>query len=162
MTNDFPIPPKQLLTVCTANRCRSPMLTAVLRHRLAAHGLDKKIVVVSAGLLASEGEAVEPTGLELLASRGLPAPESKSHALTFQDIRRSHLILVAAEQHRLGIFHRSPENLYKVVLLSELIGLHRDLEDPINQPLPAYERTLTDIEHYIDTGWSRLLALLSL
>lgn len=155
------IPPKQILTVCTANRCRSPMLAAVLRHRLAAHGLNSEFVVGSAGLFARGGEPVEPTVLELLASRGLELAEQKSRPLTIQDIRQSHLILVAAEEHRLGIFHRSPENLYKAVLLSELTGIHQDLDDPIDQPLAAFERTLAEIEQYVDTGWARLLALLS-
>ncbi|RLT43222.1 MAG: hypothetical protein DWI57_04645 [Chloroflexi bacterium] len=153
---------KHILTVCTANRCRSPLLTAVLRQRIAAHGLAEQITVSSAGLLARDGEAVDPVVLELLASRGLPLTEEYSRQLTFADIRQADLILVATEQHRLSLFHRSAENLYKVVLLSELIGGHTDLADPIGLPLSFYQRTLAEIERSVDYGWQRLCRLLSL
>jgi len=153
---------RTILTICTANRCRSPMLTSVLRHRIEVKALNGQIAVISAGLLAREGTPVDPVVLDLLESRALPVHERHAHELIFSDIRRADLILVATEQHRLGLFHRSPENLYKVVLLSELIGVHQDLDDPFNQPRSAYLRTLEEIEKTVDSGWSKLLALLAL
>ena len=153
---------KHILTVCTANRCRSPLLTAVLRQRIAAQGLETQITVTSAGLLAQSGEPVDSVVVELLESRGFALAEQFSRQLTFEDIRQADLILVATEQHRLSLFHRSAENLYKVVLLSELIGEHKDLADPIGLPLSFYQRTLAEIERSVDDGWPRLCRLLSL
>lgn len=155
-------PLRRILAVCTANRCRSPMLTAILRHRLARNGLSRQVAVSSGGLLAQDGVPVEANVFSLLESRGLPLAETVSRQVQPADIRQAHLILVATEQHRLSIFHRAPGELYKVVLLSELVGESRDLADPIGLPAIEFQRTLAEIERYVDTGWYRLLQLLAL
>lgn len=138
------------------------MLTAFLRGRIAAEGMDKQIVVASAGLFAQEGDPVDPIVLELLESRGLPLMERTSRPVRIEDLRQAHLILAATEQHRLSVFHRSSESLYKVVLLSELVGEHRDLADPSGLPPAHYQHTLAEIQRYVDGGWQRLCRLLAL
>ncbi len=155
-------PPCMILTVCTANRCRSPMMAAVLRRGIAARGFAEKIDVVSAGIQANPGDPVDPVVLELLASRGMPPGKRYAHPLLMADVQQADLILVATEQHRQSLFHRSPENLYKVILFSELIGSHWDMVDPFRQPLAVYTNVLDEIEETVDSGWAKLLQLLDL
>lgn len=153
---------RRILAVCTANRCRSPMLAAVLRDRLARAGMIQQVVVSSAGLLARDGAPVDPVVTNLVDSRGLVLEKSESHQARHSDFRNADLILVATEQHRTSIFHWSPEDLYKVVLLSELIGESHDLADPIGLSPADYRRTFDEIERCVDGGWDRLCRLLAL
>ena len=66
------------------------------------------------------------------------------------------------EAHRQAIFHRTPQVLHKVLLLSELAGLHTDLSDPHGQPEAAYRAVLAQVDAYLDAGWPRLLTRLGL
>lgn len=153
---------RRILAVCTANRCRSPMLAAVLRDRLARAGMAERVIVSSAGLLAREGAPVDPAVADLVDRRGLALEKSESRQARNSDFRNADLILVATEQHRTSIFHWSPEDLYKVVLLSELVGESHDLADPIGLSPAEYRRTFAEIERCVDDGWDRLCRLLAL
>jgi protein-tyrosine phosphatase len=151
-----PSSPYLLLVVCTANICRSPMVTALLRAKIEAAGLDEQIDVRSAGIPGLEGAAASRHAVEALAERGLDLSTHVACSLTPQDIRQADLILVMEEAHRQRIFHRSPEHLYKVMLFHELVGEHTDLPDPYGGEREEYAATLARIDYVLEAGWSRL------
>lgn len=136
------------------------MVTALLRQKLHAAGLADQIEVQSAGVAGVEGAAASRYAVEVLAERGLDLSTHVAQGLMSQAIRRADLILVMEEAHRQRIFHRSPENLYKVVLFHELVGEHSDLPDPYGGERADYVATLARIESVLDAGWPRLLAQL--
>jgi protein-tyrosine phosphatase len=86
----------EVLVVCTANVCRSPMAEALLRQRLAKAGLDA--TVRSAGMLA-EGEPPRPEVVAALAGYGLDVSGHRSRQMTADDLGRADLILAMAREN---------------------------------------------------------------
>ncbi len=148
---------QQLLVICTANICRSPMAAGLIRSRVRAEGRDQSIEVCSAGTQAVDGRRASDFTVELLAARGIAISQHASRKLAPEHINEAHVILVMEESHRLSIFHQSPENLHKVILLSELANQYEDIADPYGFDKKAYEYSLIKIQSYLDLGWNSLL-----
>jgi len=138
------------------------MVAGVLRTRLAAAGLADQVEVRSAGVYARTGDRASTYGVELLQAKGIDIRQHSSAPITELDLQQSDLILVMEEKHRQSLFHYSPADLYKVLLLSELAGERFDLQDPYGQNKAAYANTLTLIERTIDMGWPSFLARLGI
>jgi protein-tyrosine phosphatase len=153
---------KTILTVCTANICRSPMVAAVLQARLAVAGLTQQAQVHSAGVYALEGQPAARFGRELLAARGIDLSAHRATQIQEARIYQADLIIVMEENHRRQLFHYAPDQSYKVILFSELIGEHGDLADPYGHEVSAYQLTLQRIDEVLERGWDRLLARLKL
>src|SRR4051795_11030781 len=74
-----------IVTVCTANICRSPMAAALLQHALAAEPEPlRSLRVVSAGVAARPGEPVSENSVYALKKVGIDLSQHRSQALTQQ------------------------------------------------------------------------------
>lgn len=151
---------KHLLVVCTGNICRSPMAAGLLTERLRQAGLWAEIAVESRGVFALDGRPASHMAVEVMAAHNIDISGHVAATITPQDIRRANLILVMEEAHRRSIFHMSPEQIYKVLLLSELAGEHFDVPDPYTQPRAVYEQSLATIAWCVNSGWDVLLGRL--
>jgi len=152
---------KQILVVCTGNICRSPMAAGLIRKRLAAEGLTKRVAVRSAGVMAQEGMQANRYAVELLGERGIVLGQHATHCLSLADIEAATLILVMEERHRRSIFYMSPGNVHKVVLLSELANQHGDIHDPYGLSRAAFEDVLEQLDALLEAGWPNLLKRLA-
>jgi protein-tyrosine-phosphatase len=90
-----------ILTVCTANICRSPMAAALLRHALAAepeplHSLE----VASAGIAARSGQPVSANSVSTLRKAGIDIADHRSQPVTQALLDRALLVLCMTESHR--------------------------------------------------------------
>jgi protein-tyrosine-phosphatase len=134
--------PKLIVTVCTANICRSPMAEALLRHALAAEPEPlRSCKVVSAGVAARGGEKVSPNSVDALAKVGLRISDHRSQPLSPELAAKADLILCMTESHRAVIglaLDPVPENIY---LWRELMpkGSSREIADPYGGPIAEYE-----------------------
>ena len=153
---------KNILVVCTGNICRSPIVAGLLERYIETAGLSDQLAVQSAGTGAAPGMAASVHSVTVLARKGIDIADHQSQRLTFDLIEEANLILVMEEAHRNHIFYQSPENLDKVLLLSELVGLNGDIADPIGQDEAAYRRTLREVENMLVIGWPRLLQRLGI
>jgi protein-tyrosine phosphatase len=88
--------PANILVLCSANQCRSPMAAALLIRRLAA--LRIPVAVRSAGLL-QEGEPPSPGAISALASYRLDISGHRSHRVTEADLTWADLILGMSREH---------------------------------------------------------------
>jgi protein-tyrosine phosphatase len=74
---------KQILVVCTANVCRSPLVASLLQQKIIQSGLAGAVMVESAGVRAVAGDEVDPVivtmldkvGVELAAKYATPVAE---------------------------------------------------------------------------------------
>ncbi|CAN5757354.1 low molecular weight protein arginine phosphatase [soil metagenome] len=138
------------------------MVAGLLKARLVAEHLADQVEVQSAGVYALVGEKASAHGVELLAAKNIDISQHRAVGVTERDIQQADLILVMEEKHRQSLFHYSPADTYKVLLLSELANEQFDLRDPYGYNKAAYITTLQTIAKILDTGWQNLLTRLAL
>jgi protein-tyrosine phosphatase len=99
-----------VLFVCTANVCRSPMAEYVMRHELA-RSADPAVAgwrVESAGVDAKVGAPIHPFAAQALSMIGVEVGESLAQQVTPDLIERSRLVLTASRWHRSMVVEESP------------------------------------------------------
>jgi protein-tyrosine-phosphatase len=134
--------PKFIVTVCTANICRSPMAEALLRHALKAEpGPLRECKVVSAGVAARQGEKVSKNSVEALARVGLRISDHKSQPLTQELADQADLILCMTESHRAVLqLNLEPAHEHIHLWRDFMPGKgQREIGDPYGGPLREYE-----------------------
>lgn len=131
-----------IVTVCTANICRSPMAEALLRHALRAQPEPlKSWKIVSAGVAARSGEAVSNNSVTALKKVGIDIKNHLSQPLTRELIHEAVAILCMTESHRAMIqvtMDPPPKNVY---LFREFMPrqANKEIGDPYGGNLAEYE-----------------------
>ncbi len=134
--------PIKILTLCTANICRSPMAAGLLQHALAAQPEPlRSIQVDSAGVAARDGEIVSENSVIALKKVGLDISGHRSRTLTQAMLDEAAIVLCMTESHRAMIQLQAeppPKNLF---LFREFMPQRGDKEigDPYGGPLRVYE-----------------------
>jgi protein-tyrosine-phosphatase len=113
--------PFQVLIVCTANQCRSPMAEFLLKDALASVSL--KWTVRSAGLQAVPGSAVHPMIVEVLAERGLQMLQHPARPLVASEVESADLVLTATAVHRQTVVAANVSALNKTFTLRQFARL---------------------------------------
>jgi len=133
---------RYIITVCTANICRSPMAAGLLQHALQAEPEPlRSIQVLSAGVAAHQGELVSANSVNALRKVGIDISGLRSQPLTPKLVKDALAIFCMTESHRAMIelrFDPPPRNLF---LFREFMPRGSDIEigDPFGGPLSVYE-----------------------
>jgi protein-tyrosine phosphatase len=109
-----------ILVLCTANLCRSPMAAALLERHLAAAGVDA--TVHSAGRLA-EGYDPPPEVMQTLAALGLDVSDHRSRIATATMVGEADLVIAMAKEHARDAVALDPDVLPRTFTLKELVRL---------------------------------------
>jgi protein-tyrosine phosphatase len=134
--------PATIVTVCTANICRSPMAEALLRHALSARPEPlKSLRIISAGVAARPGDRVSENSVVALRKVGLDLKGHTSQPLTRQLLDEALAIFCMTESHRAMIqltFDPVPRHVY---LFREFMprAAEKEIGDPYGGPLAEYE-----------------------
>jgi protein-tyrosine phosphatase len=107
-----------VLILCTANQCRSPMAEALLRHRLQVHGVPAG--VSSAGLLPP-GSPATAEAVAVMAARGLPLQEHRSRKVDRALLAEADLVLAMTREHVREVAVLDPPALARTFTLKELV-----------------------------------------
>lgn len=113
-----------ILTVCTANICRSPMMELLLRDRLD----PERFEVASAGVKGWPDAPVDSMVRLELVRLGLDATSFRSRALRAEHVDLADVIVTATREHRAAVLELNPAALRKTFTLLELSALARDHE----------------------------------
>lgn len=157
----------RVLTVCTANVCRSPLAEALLRHRLD----PARFAVESAGVRALDGGRTDPHVVQLLTRRGIATADLTPRQLTPEIARQADLVLTATRDHRGQVLEVFPGALRRTFTLLEFAALagraegddaaavvrtaamlrsegpaEVDIDDPIGQPDAVHDAVAAQIE----------------
>jgi protein-tyrosine phosphatase len=108
----------EVLVICTANVCRSPMAEALLGRRLAELGPETG--VRSAGML-SDGAPPPPEVINAMAGYGLDVSSHRSRLVTPEDLERADLILAMAREHLRHAVVAAPSAWPRAFTLRELV-----------------------------------------
>lgn len=85
----------RVLMVCMGNICRSPTAEGVLRHKLAAAGLDSRVEVDSAGTHGYHvGDPPDPRSQRHAHRRGYDLSALRARRVVEEDFERFDLLLV--------------------------------------------------------------------
>lgn len=122
MTAPAPKPGLKILAVCTANICRSPMVSGFLRAGSRAVGLHAR--VASAGFMAADVPVAEFSAA-VMADRGIDIASHRSNKIRLVDINAADLILTMEREHVREIVGRSREALAKTYSIREFDQLGR-------------------------------------
>ncbi len=107
-----------VLVLCAANMCRSPMAAALLARELAAR--DAAVTVGSAGLFA-DGEPPAPLAAAAVADLGLDISGHRSRLLQAADLAGAGLVLAMARAQLRAAVVLAPEVWPRAFTLKELV-----------------------------------------
>lgn len=153
-------PDRRLVTVvCTGNICRSPMGAVFLAEHLRALGVHD-VDVVSAGTHADPGRPAMREAVSAVAAVRGKLSEHRARRLDAELVRRSHLLLCAAEEHRrhiLLLFAGADPG--RVRLFNEAIAAQvgPDVDDPYGWDQEIYDLASRVIDRAME-AWARRLA----
>lgn len=135
----------QVLLVCTANICRSPMAEALWRE--AAQGRRRPLPVASAGLEAEPGRPADPTCVALLQERGLDLGGHRATRFRADAALDCELILAMEPAQVKRIQALAPQLSGRV----QLLGRWTDgpIEDPFRREPDIYVRCVELLEKSI-------------
>ena len=126
---------KDVLIVCHANICRSPMAEAMFKADTKVRAAG--IVMHSAGLFAKPGREADATVKSILLERNVDVGEHRSRLLTGDMIGFAQLILVMEDEQVREIVRREPSSRGKVHLLGKWNNV--EIYDPYKQAEAVYK-----------------------
>jgi protein-tyrosine-phosphatase len=107
-----------IVFVCTANQCRSPIAEVLMRHRLEE--LHIRATVTSAGLLRP-GAPPPSTGITLMALRGMDISEHHSRRLSDAVVHHTDLLLGLGTRHVREVVSSYPHAWPKSFVLKDFV-----------------------------------------
>jgi protein-tyrosine phosphatase len=134
--------PTRLLFVCLGNICRSPTAEAVMRHVVAARGLEQEVVVDSAGTGAwHAGSPPDQRATAAARTRGITV-QGAARKVTRADFEEFDLLLAMDD-----------ENLHDLLAVAPPDGRHKvrklaavDVPDPYYGGSDGFETVLDLVE----------------
>jgi len=147
-----------ILVVCTANICRSPVGESVIRDRLHRLGLDDW-EVASAGTWAIFGQPASYYSIEVLSEQGLDIMEHRSRPVDRDLLEWADLILCMELGHVEALQTEFPELADRIFTLSEMSGPGYSVYDPYGEPRPAYEAMVVEVTKLVENGLGQIVAL---
>ena len=149
-----PAPAYRVCFICSGNICRSPMGEVILRSMLRSAGLDRQVVVDSAGTGGwHEGDAADPRTVRALKDRGYDGTRHRAREFRPEWFSDRDLIVVADEGHLRDLRRWAPDAhaSAKVRLLREFDAIAVDsgtleVDDPYYGNADDFDQCVTVVE----------------
>ena len=113
----------RILSVCTHNRTRSVMMSALLEQHARRDDLHHSHVFRSAGFSEHGGELPTPKAIQLLAERDVDVSGYLSHYLGETGVTGADLIVTSEHRHVVMLAGRWPEVYDRTFTLPEIVEL---------------------------------------
>jgi protein-tyrosine-phosphatase len=150
-----------VLFICTANICRSPLAAAIFRQIVADEPDAAAWEIGSAGTWTIDGDEAAEFSRQVVRSFGQSLDHHRSRNITQAIMKKADIILTMEAFHKEALQAEFPALRRKILMLSELVGLQKDVRDPYGGSLDSYEETARLIESYLRAGLPRLRELLT-
>lgn len=147
-----------ILIVCTANICRSPVAAALLRDRLRQRNLSNW-AVRTAGTWVMMARGASRNSIEVAKRHGYDISDHRSHMVDEQQLRDADLVLTMEIGHAEALRAEFAQQAHKVYMLAEMTGHTYNIPDPYGGPLEDYEHMFSGLSEVIDGGLDRIVSL---
>lgn len=122
-------------------------------------GSDPDWRIESAGTWSIEGQPAASYTVEVLAQRGIDISDHRSRAVTGELLGQFNLILTMEEGHKEALRVEFPKIASRVYLLSEMVGEHYNIADPMGGPIEHFELTAQEFERIFENGFDKISEL---
>lgn len=130
-----------ILFVCTANTCRSPMAAAIMEKIAIENDLD--VLIESAGIFANVGGKASENAVKALDEMGIDLTFHETKPITEELIQKSDIILTMTRAHKELLKSLAKD---KVFTLKEYAsGEDTDIMDPYGGDIEEYKETARQI-----------------
>ncbi len=149
-----------ILFICAADRCRSPMASAILRHYLPERSNDDWHIE-SAGIWGKEGQRAVPEAQQVMEEMGIDLRAHRSRCIDQKMVSSSNLILTMEQDQKEALRVAFPEAAHKIYLLAEMTGQAANIPDPLStgRTLVDFRATAHELEQYIVRGIGKIVEL---
>lgn len=148
-----------ILIVCTANICRSPMGEAILKRLLAERPDADQWRIESAGTWANTGSPAAPYSQYVMQTRGMDISSHQSQPVTEDLLKQVDLVLTMEIHHKEGMQVAFGEYAQRIYMLSEMVGIVENIDDPVGGELEDYRETADRLERILTDGLERIIQL---
>lgn len=123
---------KKILFVCHGNICRSVAAEFVFKHHVKLNNLENKFYCESRATSREEiGNNIYPPMQKTLKLHNVSYERHYASQITYHDYLEYDLILLMDQENLYGIQFIIPnDNLNKIKLLTNYVGLTGEIEDP--------------------------------
>lgn len=148
-----------ILFICTANRFRSPLAAAMLRHNLAEMGVVDAWHVSSAGTWAVPGQPVLPGLSDVAREIGLDLSGHRSVRVSRQMLAEHDLVLVMQAGQKEALLNEFADLQERVYLLSDVAERRSyDIPDALDSEQAAVE-VVAELDRLIRNGLEYICVL---
>ena len=144
---------RNILVLCTANICRSPLAEGLLKHRLQSR---PDIVIHSAGVAALTDARAHPIVLDLLRKGGINMRAHRARQCDLDLLRQSDLVLVMEQSHLKWLSAAYPQFHGRSFLMGHWQD-KKEVPDPIGQPMAVFESVRDQIDIHADEWLAKIL-----
>lgn len=139
-----------LLFVCTANCCRSPLAEGLFK-KLMPDRLSRRVRVKSAGTAAFNGSPASQLAVQVGREVDIDISSHRSQAVNAKLLNDADLILVMEPPHRDRLLEWLPEagdkiDFLKTVGRKPASQQETQLADPVGCPIDSYRKCVQEIE----------------
>lgn len=149
-----------ILFVCLANQFRSPLAAAIFSKILAEKGLDKKIVVGSAGTWVKEACRAHNNAIQIAEKNGLDLTTHISREINNTLIDEANLIIVMEKGQKEALSFEFANSSKKILMLSELSsGNSLDIPDPSDENFVNSEQVFQLLTEEINKAFEKIISM---
>lgn len=152
-----------VLFICAANQCRSVMAEYGLKSLVKKLSLNPETWMIgSAGVNAFAGLPATSIAIQVIREIQEDATYHCSQRFTCQLGEQYALILCMQKTQQNIIQQSCPILAQRVHLITSLVGLDNEIDDPFGLSLTSYQETMRSLLSIIANGWENLVRLSSL
>jgi protein-tyrosine phosphatase len=144
---------RNILVLCTANICRSPLAEGLLKLKLEDR---PDIQVHSAGVAALTGVSAHPIVLDMLRKAGSNMRAHRARQCDLELLRQADLVLVMEQSHLKWLSSAYPQFHGRSFLMGHWEG-KKEVPDPIGQPREVFESVRGQIDAHADEWLAKIL-----
>jgi protein-tyrosine phosphatase len=143
-----------ILTVCTANICRSPMAEGLIREELKLRNLEDKVRVESAGThVARRGQSADKRAIRVCAREGIDLRRARTRQVVHEDFNRFTYILAMDQKNLDWLRAQAPvscRNRISLIGSWAAGGVVGEIPDPYFGSPSGFEDVLARLHQCVD------------